>query len=68
MTMGRSDTATNLYESNNKSSTPYRQAFWHQGVGMYQLDSTGVGKPYNAAQRVSSLTSSRVTATVGRAG
>lgn len=53
VTMGRSDTATNLYESNNKS-TPYRQAFWHQGVGMYQLDSTGVGKPYNAAQRVSS--------------
>lgn len=61
MTMSRSDTHSGLYESNS-TSTPYRQAFWHPGVGMFQLDSAGIGRAYNAAQRVSSLTSSQVTA------
>ena len=35
-------------------NTAYQRAFWHPGVGVWQLDEAGLGKDYTAAERISS--------------
>ncbi len=32
--------------------TPYKRAFWHPGIGIWQYDSAGVGAPFTAAERM----------------
>ncbi|MPZ87705.1 MAG: hypothetical protein GEU81_06435 [Nitriliruptorales bacterium] len=51
MTLSRYDDQAGLYESNARD-TPYPRAFWHPGVGVWQLDSAGLGQPYDSAQRI----------------
>ena len=31
-------------------STPYKRAFWHPGIGIWQYDSAGVGAPFTAIE------------------
>lgn len=50
MTLSRWDNQAALYAFGN-ASTPYRRAFWHPGVGLWQYDSAGLGAPYTASQR-----------------
>jgi hypothetical protein len=33
-------------------STPYKRAYWHAGIGIWQYDSAGVGAPYTAIERM----------------
>jgi hypothetical protein len=33
-------------------TTPYKRAFWHPGIGIWQYDSAGVGAPYTAIERM----------------
>lgn len=42
MTMGRADEDTDLYYSENPDGK-HRRAFWHPGIGMWQLDDAGLG-------------------------
>lgn len=51
MTLSRWDNQSTLYAFENPG-TPYRRAFWHPGVGLWQFDSAGLGAPYTASQRV----------------
>lgn len=34
-------------------ATPYRNAYWTPGIGIFQYDVAGVGKPYTAAEMMS---------------
>jgi len=62
MTLSRWDTVDvnsdneNLYAFSD-SDTDYRRAFWHPGVGMWQLDSAGLGAPLDAMHCIWSLSS-----------
>ena len=51
MTLSRWDNQSSLYAFGNPG-TPYRRAFWHPGVGLWQYDSAGLGAPYTASQRI----------------
>lgn len=42
MTMGRADNDTDLYY-NRQTTASTRRAFWHPGVGLWQLDDIGMG-------------------------
>lgn len=65
MTLSRYDEWTGTYStSNNRDAnyglyafrnpfTPYKRAFWHPGIGIWQYDSAGVGAPYTLAERTS---------------
>ncbi|HRW37808.1 MAG TPA: FG-GAP-like repeat-containing protein [Aquihabitans sp.] len=33
-------------------STPYKRAFWHPGIGLWQYDSAGLGAPFTAIERM----------------
>lgn len=65
MTMGRADTTSvrstnrHLYEGSS-TSTPYPRAFWHAGLGLYQLDY--MGDANSTAPKISTWTSSLITA------
>ncbi len=61
MTLSRWDAQSGLYAFGN-TATPYRSAFWHPGVGMWQFDSAG-GWNLNAATAVSTWTSAAQAAT-----
>lgn len=50
MTLSRWDNQSALYAFGN-AATPYRRAFWHPGIGLWQFDSAGLGAPYTASQR-----------------
>ena len=50
MTLSRWDNQSALYAFGD-AGTPYRRAFWHPGVGLWQFDSAGLGAPYTASQR-----------------
>lgn len=39
-----------LYAFRDPQGTPYRRAYWHPGVGIFQYDPAGVGAPYTAAE------------------
>lgn len=52
MTLSRYDNQSGLYFEGNRN-TPYRRAFWHPGVGMWQFDSAGLGAPRYAAHYIS---------------
>lgn len=61
MTMGRSDIpkvrSTNVYLfSNDSIYTQYRRAFWHSGIGAWQLDGAGLGRSLLADERISTWT------------
>jgi hypothetical protein len=55
MTLSRWDDQSGLYAFGNRA-TPYRNAFWHPGVGMWQFDSAGSWN-LNAATAISTWTS-----------
>jgi hypothetical protein len=55
MTLSRSDDQDGLHSFENRSS--YQDAFWHPGVGMWQLDSAGLGAWMPANDRISSWSS-----------
>ncbi|WP_421119491.1 FG-GAP repeat domain-containing protein [Aquihabitans daechungensis] len=40
-----------LYAFRNPD-TPYKRAFWHPGIGIWQYDSAGVGAPFTAVERM----------------
>ena len=64
MTLSRYDEWNGTYATtSNQSSnyglyafrnphTPYVQAYWHPGIGIWQYDSAGVGAPYTAIERM----------------
>lgn len=43
MTLSRADTAVGLFYQGLKDG-PYRRAFWHPGIGVWQMDDFGIGK------------------------
>jgi hypothetical protein len=55
MTLGRRDIAQRQYfDSKNRSADPHRRAFWHTGIGIWQLDDNGMGWDMPADKRISS--------------
>jgi hypothetical protein len=67
MTLSRYDLDSDLYAGHNPS-TAYKRAFWHPGIGMWQLDDAGFASSsatwkrvyaYTAAQRVVATLASR---------
>lgn len=62
MTLSRWDDQAALYAFGN-TSTAYRNAFWHPGVGMWQFDSAGFWNK-TAADAVNTATSARSAAKV----
>jgi len=50
MTLSRYDTASRLYPFADVQSAS--GAFWHPGVGLWQMDSAGFGKDFTADQRI----------------
>jgi len=62
MTLSRWDTQSALYAFGN-SSTQFRRAFWHPGVGMWQFDSAGFWN-LTTAQAISSDNSANMAAKV----
>lgn len=50
MTLSRFDTAERLYPFADTANAS--GAFWHPGVGLWQMDSAGLGRNYTAAQRI----------------
>lgn len=75
MTLGRADISKKLYSyDQNNSSNPYKRAFWHAGVGAWQLDPSGLGtnlhaedaiNTYSAANHVATYMASRWTTSSG---
>jgi len=61
MTLSRWDNQSTLYAFAD-AATPYRRAFWHPGVGMWQFDSAG-GWNLTAATAISSYTAAQQAAT-----
>ncbi len=57
MTLSRGDDQVSLHSFGSGSS--YKRAFWHPGVGAWQMDSAGLGAPNDARKRVSTWYSSR---------
>ncbi|QCT03500.1 hypothetical protein E6C60_2788 [Paenibacillus algicola] len=64
MTVGRADTGhTRLYPFQNTSpSGPYARAFWNTGVGVFQIDSAGLGSNAAFHNRVLTNTASQLVA------
>jgi hypothetical protein len=64
MTLSRYDEWNGIYATTSNQSanyglyafrnpnTPYKQAFWHPGIGIWQYDSAGVGAPFTAIERM----------------
>ncbi|MGC9400797.1 MAG: vWA domain-containing protein [Anaerolineae bacterium] len=61
MTLSRSNHQDGLYAFEDPSTT-YQNAFWHPGVGMWQLDSAGPGAPFGAHMRIMSYFSAQTAA------
>lgn len=63
MTMGRADLSTRLYSFGNKSSTnPELRAFFHAGIGAWQLDSAGFASGLLTASMISTNSAASVVA------
>lgn len=62
MTLSRWDTQAALYAFGN-TSTQFRRAFWHPGIGMWQFDSAGFWN-LTTAQAISSNNSANAAAKV----
>jgi|GEM_PF-627770 len=64
MTVGRADTGhSRLYPFQNTSPNgPYARAFWNTGIGVFQIDSTGLGSNVAFHNRVLTNTASQVVA------
>lgn len=41
-----------LYPFWDPHGTPFKRAFWHPGIGIFQYDSAGVGANFTAAERI----------------
>lgn len=54
MTMSRGDRDLNLYSFDTRDWQ--ERAFWHPGVGMWQLDDIGLGAFMSANQRINVAT------------
>lgn len=50
LVFSRWDDHDDFYSFKDRSSMV--EAFWHPGVGMWQMDSAGLGRPFNAGERV----------------
>jgi hypothetical protein len=69
MTLSRYDEWSGTYATTSNSAanyglyafrnpdTPYKRAFWHPGIGIWQYDSAGVGAPFTAIERMDVRTS-----------
>ncbi|MCU1230985.1 MAG: hypothetical protein JWO97_3869 [Acidobacteria bacterium] len=60
MTLGRADTSSRLYYQSSTNG-PNRRAFWHTGVGAWQLDDSGVGS-YSADGKFNTAAASTIVA------
>ena len=60
MTLSRWDDRRSLYSFGTRVGD--RKAFWHPGVGAWQLDSAGLGARYSAAQRINTYVAAARTA------
>jgi hypothetical protein len=47
MAHGRGDNQSSLYQSSGSTGN-----FWHPGIGLWQMDSAGVGRPWASYQRI----------------
>ena len=61
MTLGRWDVGEDLCAFGDWN-TGYRHAFWHPGVGMWQIDSAGLGRDWGAHMRIMSYFSAQKAA------
>lgn len=61
MTEGRGDNEPGLYESGTTSTT-YKRAFFHAGIGMWQIDGGGLGLGHTAAAALDTSTASKIAA------
>lgn len=61
MTLSRWDTDRDLFP-NSDPNTPYPRAFWHPGIGLWQLDSAGLGAGLGAHQRIATDSAAKVVA------
>ncbi len=64
MTLSRYDEWNGIYATTSNQSanyglyafrdpyTPYLQAYWHPGIGIWQYDSAGIGAPFTAVERM----------------
>ena len=64
MTLSRYDEWNGIYATTSNQSanyglyafrnpyTPYLQAYWHPGIGVWQYDSAGIGAPFTAMERM----------------
>jgi hypothetical protein len=57
MTMSRADIQRNLFSFSNPSGR--KRAFWHPGIGMWQLDSAGMGANLAIHRRMNTYSSAR---------
>jgi hypothetical protein len=75
MTLSRFDEWTGTFATTNNRdanyglyafrdpSTPYKRAYWHPGIGIWQYDTAGVGAPFTAIERIDvSIVAADVTA------
>ena len=60
MTLSRWDDRRRLHSFGTRAGD--RKAFWHPGVGAWQLDSAGLGARYSAAQRINTFVAAAETA------
>jgi hypothetical protein len=65
MTLGRADTSTYLYYQNSVNGAN-RRAFWHAGVGIWQLDDSGLGTNIGEGRFDAAASSAIVAAEVSR--
>lgn len=63
MTLSRGDNSSGLWSFNSKSSSnTTRRAFWHPGIGVFQLDSAGIGANLGVHSRINTSEASPIAA------
>lgn len=63
MTLSRADNSSGLWSFKNKTSTnKEKRAFWHPGIGVFQLDSAGMGAQLGIHERINIATAAPVVA------
>jgi len=63
MTLSRGDNSSGLWSFKNKSSSnTTRRAFWHPGIGVFQLDSAGIGKDLGIHSRINTSEAAPIAA------
>ncbi len=63
MTLSRGDGHSGLWSFENRSSSnSYKRAFWHPGIGLWQIDSAGFARELGAHDRINSAVAAPVVA------